>query len=131
MRFSRTDSTRIDQPSTLIVSPRRGRRPELVEDEPADRVVGVGVDGQLDVVVEQVADRHVTAHEPVAVGQPADRAAGGIGLVVDLADDLLDDVLDGDDAGGAPVLVDDDGQRRSARAGGRPAGRRAAWSPGR
>ena len=30
-------------------------------------------------------------------------------LVGDLADDLLDDVLEGDDAGDAAVLVDDDG----------------------
>src|SRR3954464_4786564 len=39
--------------------------PELTEDEAADRVVGVAVYGQLEAVVEQVGDRHVTAHEPV------------------------------------------------------------------
>ena len=50
----------------------------------------------------------MAAHEPVAVGQPADRAPGGVGLVGDLADDLLDDVLDRDDPGGAAVLVDHD-----------------------
>ena len=33
--------------------------------------------------------------------------AGPVVLVLDLAHDLLDDVLDGDDADGAAVLVDD------------------------
>ena len=35
----------------------------------------------------------------------------GVVLVADLADELLDDVLQGDHAGGAAVLVDDDGDR--------------------
>ena len=85
-----------------------GEPPELGEHEPADRVVGVGVDRQLEPVVLEVGHRHVPAHEPVAVGQPAHRPAGGVGLVGDLADDLLDDVLDRDDPGRAAVLVDDD-----------------------
>ncbi len=115
----------------VTVSPRLGSRPELAEDEAADRVVGVGVDRQLEAVVEQVGDRDVAAHEPVAVGQPPDLAARRVGLVVDLADDLLDDVLDGDDPGGAAVLVDRRPPATSAGAAGRRAGRPAAWSPGR
>ena len=55
----------------------------------------------------------VAADEPVAVGQPPDLAAGRVGLVVDLADDLFDDVLDGDDPDDAAVLVDDDRHRRA------------------
>ena len=52
------------------------------------------------------APRHAVA----AVGQALDRVRGPVVLVVDLAHDLLDDVLDGDDADGAAVLVDHDGQ---------------------
>ena len=44
-----------------------------------------------------------------AVGELLDAGLLGVVLVGDLADDLLEDVLDGDDAGGAAVLVDDDG----------------------
>ena len=51
------------------------------------------------------------AHEPVAVGEPAHLAGGRIGLVGDLPDDLLDDVLDRHDADDAAVLVDDDRHR--------------------
>ena len=36
-------------------------------------------------------------------------------LVADVADELLDEVLERDDAGGAAVLVDDDGQVRARR----------------
>src|SRR3954453_12416232 len=86
---------------------------QLVEDEAADRVVGVGVDGQVQPVVEEVGHRDVAAHEPVAVGQAAHLAAGRVGLVGDLADDLLDDVLDGHDSGDAAVLVDHDRHRRA------------------
>jgi hypothetical protein len=38
------------------------------------------------------------------------RSEACVGLVVDVADDLLDQVLQGDDASGAAVLVDDDGE---------------------
>ena len=48
------------------------------------------------------------------------RGVGPVVLVVDLADDLLEDVLERDDAGGAAVLVDDD------RRGGCPSRRRSA-----
>jgi hypothetical protein len=40
--------------------------------------------------------------------EPLDRRALGVVLVGDLAHDLLEDVLDSDQAGGAAVLVDDD-----------------------
>src|SRR5260370_546025 len=77
--------------------------PQLAENEAADRVVGVCVDRQFEPVIEQVRDRDMSANEPVSVRQAADGAGGRVGLVGDLADDLLDDVLDRDDSGGAAV----------------------------
>ena len=45
-----------------------------------------------------------------AVGTPADLGLLDVVLVGDLADQLLEEVLEGDEAGGAAVLVDDDGE---------------------
>ena len=42
--------------------------------------------------------------------QPLDRRLLHVELVDDLADQLLDEVLEGDEPGGAAVLVDDDRQ---------------------
>jgi hypothetical protein len=54
----------------------------------------------------------MAADVPVTAGKLADVARGGIGFVGELPDHLLDDVLDGDDAGDAAVLVGNDRQRR-------------------
>ena len=97
----------------------------------ADRVVRIGVDGQIQPVISEVRDRHMPAHEPVPVGEATDLAARRIGLVVDLADDLLDDVLDRDDARHAAVLVDHDRHRGAAALRDRRAGHPAASSPAR
>ena len=62
------------------------------------------------------------------------RSTGGglaVVLVGDLADDLLEDVLDGDQARGAAVLVDDDRDVAGARPASRAAARRPAWSRAR
>src|ERR1700722_1258378 len=91
--------------------PALGQASELGEHEAADGVVGVAVHGQVQAVVGEVGDRDVAAHEPVAVGQSADLAGGGIGLVGDLPHYLLDDVLHRDHARHAPVLVHDHGHR--------------------
>ena len=48
----------------------------------------------------------------VAVALVGDRLALDVVLVANLADDLFEQVLDGDQAGGAAVLVDDDGHLR-------------------
>src|SRR3954452_25004422 len=88
-----------------------GQAPERGEDVAADRVVGVAVDRQLDLGVGEVAERDVTAHEPVAVGELAQGGGAGIGLILDLPHHLLEDVLDGDDPDRAAVLVDDDRER--------------------
>ena len=50
---------------------------ELAEDVAADRVVGVGVDRQLDPGVLEVAERDVPADVPIAVGEPAQRRRAG------------------------------------------------------
>ncbi len=59
----------------------------------------------------EVAERDVAAHEPVAVGELAQLGRAGVGLVLDLAHHLLEDVLDGDDPDRAAVLVDDHRER--------------------
>ena len=48
-------------------------------------------------------------YPPHALGLLADGRRPDVVLVLDLADNLLEDVLDGGDADGAAVLVDDDG----------------------
>ena len=56
-------------------------------------------------------------HQPAARAERAHaRLLAGVVLVADVADDLLDQVLHGDDARRAAVLVDDDGQLQAARA---------------
>ena len=111
MRLWRTDSTRIEKPSAVMVSPRRGRRPSSAKTKPPDGVVGVGVHRQLDAVVGQVAHGDVPAHEPLPAGQPPDLPGHRVGLIGDLPHDLLDDVLDRDDAHDAAVLVHHHGHR--------------------
>ncbi len=87
--------------------PLRGDATELVEHEPGQRLVlplGHLEAGGVDHLVRVQGAGH----------QPRPDAAGHLGqswlprvvLVVDLADDLLDHVLQSDDAGGAAVLVD-------------------------
>ena len=51
-----------------------GQPAELGEHEPADGVVGVGIDRQIHAIVGQIGDRHVAAHEPIAVGEPSNLA---------------------------------------------------------
>ena len=81
--------------------------PEAVEDQAGHG--GVGPVGDLDADVGQVVDREPPGQHPGAVGLGAHRQDVLVGLVVDLADQLLEQVLDGHDALGAAVLVDDDG----------------------
>ena len=80
---------------------------EEVEHQPADGVpVGVG---QLDL--EQfvdLVDRGAAGHPEAAVGEALDLGGLDVVLVDDLPHDLLEEVLQGDEAGGAAVLVDDD-----------------------
>ena len=79
-------------------------------DEPADRVVLVGV-LEPEVRVEQlgqVVDVGPAVDPGLVVGQPDDQRLLLVVLVLDLADDLLEEVLDGDQAGRPAVLVEHD-----------------------
>ena len=87
-----------------------GRAAEVLEDESADGGVLVAarqpqLGGGVELVEAQVARDH-----PRVGARLDDAGLRAVVLVEDLADDLLGDVLEGDDAGEAPVLVDDDGQ---------------------
>ena len=64
----------------------------------------------------EVADRNVALADQAAVLARDDAALDGIVLVLDVADDLLDDVLEGDDAAQRAVFVDHDGEMLVARA---------------
>ena len=82
---------------------------EVGHDEPGRGLVRALVQldaGELLEVgqVEQTVDLHLAGEQPPS-GRPRD-----VVLVADVADDLLDQVLEGDDAVGAAVLVDDDGE---------------------
>src|ERR1700733_16051980 len=74
----RLDADRVPVRGDLIASLRQP--PELREDDPAARVVRVGVDWKLEPVVLEVRHCYVAADEPIPVREPADRAAGGVGL---------------------------------------------------
>ena len=80
-------SAAITKPATVSYGPSGSSTPGLV----------------LEVVeVEQAVDLDVAADGGRVVGVVV------VVLVADVADELLDEVLEGDDAGGAAVLVDDD-----------------------
>lgn len=71
------------------------------------------VDGDTDV--RQVVDGKRPGQGEGSVGPGRDRQHFEVGFVVDLADHLLEQVLDGDDAVDRAVLVDDDGELLSFR----------------
>ena len=56
-----------------------------------------------------LVDGHLGLHEHGATRQRFDHRLLAVELVDDLADQLLDEVLEGDEPGGPAVLVDDDG----------------------
>ena len=73
----------------------------------------VSTSSSSSVDVEQlgeVVDVQRGRHPQPAVAEVLDLGRLAVVLVGDLADDLLEDVLDGDQARGAAVLVDDDGE---------------------
>ena len=87
---------------------------EQVEDQAADRVPGPGGQLGVDQLVDLV-DRQAGADPQLAAAELLDRRLLDVELVDDLAHQLLDEVLEGDQAGRAAVLVDDDGQVELAR----------------
>ena len=88
---------------------RLGDLAELAHDQAGDGVV-VLVVGQLDVggVLDLVGAQQA-GERPAAVAALADARAEAVVLVGDVADDLLDHVLEGHDPGVAAVLVEHDG----------------------
>ncbi len=87
-----------------------GPPPEVREDEPGEGSRALLRQLGAHRLVE-VVDRQGAGHRERAVVDPGDGRVREVVLVLDLADDLLEDVLDRDDALGAAVLVDDDGER--------------------
>ncbi len=82
--------------------------PELLHDQPRDRVeLALGQLG-VEVLVELV-DAGAAPHAELPLALAADvLVVLDVELVIDVADDLLDDVLDRDQSGDAAVLVDHD-----------------------
>ena len=79
-------------------------------DQPADGVVLVVVEIRTEARIE-IADRGKRVDQILAVGLGRDqrvRVLGIVVLVVDLADDLFQHILDGDQTGDAAVFVDHD-----------------------
>ena len=105
-------STVMRRPSTSTASPDTGHAAaHVVVDEPADRVellLVVAFEPRIEMLEEVI---HVGA--PVdprgSLAEGHDHRLLLVVLVLDLAHDLLDEVLDGDEAGRAAVLVEDDG----------------------
>ena len=88
-----------------------GQPPEVVGDEAADG--DEIVLGQLDVEeLLELLDLGRPGHGEIERAVLDDLGLLRVVLVLDLADDLLDDVLHGHQAGDAAVLVDDDGHLR-------------------
>src|SRR4051795_10193491 len=96
------------EPVGLDVGPGDRHPAEELGHQPADGVDVVVLDFDPDQLVE-VVDRVARRHSEGPVGQLGRLDLVGVVLVGDLADDLLEQVLDGDQPGGAAVLVDDDG----------------------
>ncbi len=57
-----------------------------------------------------LVDGHLARHAELAASEGHDQRLVDVELVDDLADELFDQVLERDHAGGASVLVDDDGE---------------------
>ena len=89
------------------VSPGVGHAPEVGDDEAADGLEAVALDVDAEALGGRV-DVDLGAEHEHAVALLDDRLGLDVVLVADLADDLLEHVLDRDQAGGAAVLVDDD-----------------------
>ena len=129
-RLPSTRSTRSVPSSTLDLVAELGDPVQLVGDEAGDGLVLLVV-GHLDAgPLEQLvgAQRGVEDHRPAV----ADHAGpGAVVLVLELADELLDQVLEGDQPGGAAVLVGDDGDLEARRGAAARAACRRPWTAAR
>src|SRR5690606_26807636 len=98
--------------------PHLGDVPEGGEHEAGQRVVVAGRHVEA-AHVEHLVVVEGSVEDPLPRSlDPREAGPATVVLVVDLPDDLLEDVLEGDDAGGAAVLVDHDGQVVAAAAQG-------------
>src|SRR5215213_11841118 len=88
---------------------RRGGATEPAEDEAGDRVVVLLRQVDLELLVEVVDRERPADADPVLV-EPLDRLVREVELVLDLAHDLLQHVLERDDSLHRAVLVDHDRQ---------------------
>ena len=87
---------------------------EVEEQESGEGLdAGLAREGPAELRAE-VAQRDVAVEREDAFGVPGCGAAGDVELVFQLADDLLERVLGGDDADGGTELVDDDGDLAAA-----------------
>ena len=107
MRWPSTLSTWKTMPSWETSSPGSADRPELPEDEAGDRVVVLDRQVGVELLVE-VVDREGAVDADRVVVDPLDRLVREVELVLDLADDLLEEVLERDDPLDVAVLVDHD-----------------------
>ena len=87
---------------------------QQVEHQPADRVPGAGGKVGIDQLVDLV-DRQTGTDPQLAGAQLLHRGLLDVELVDDLPDQLLDEVLQGDQAGRAAVLVDHHGHVEGLR----------------
>ena len=95
------------RPSSSSSSPGSGRAAEQAEDVAAHRVVVLDRQRRLELLVEVVDREGAVDADPLLV-EPLDRLVRQVELVLDLADDLLEHVLERDDPLHVAVLVDDD-----------------------
>ena len=109
MRWPSTSTTLKRRPSCSTSSPGCGGPAELAEDEAGDRVVVLLRQLGAELLVE-VVDRERAVDADAVVVDPLDRLVGQVVLVLDLADDLLEQVLERDDPLDGAVLVDNEGQ---------------------
>src|SRR5689334_6721152 len=86
---------------------------QVREQVPADSFESLAFDCHAESIHDLV-DAHLSTEDERAVGLLDDRFALDVVLVANLADDLLEQILDGDEPGGAAVLVHDDGHLRLA-----------------
>ena len=101
---------------TSARSPVDGHPAEHLEDQAGDGVVVLAL-GQRDAgEVLDLVGAQQPGDQPGAVAPALGLVAEAVVLVGDVADDLLDDVLERDDAGVPAVLVEDDGELEAVRA---------------
>ena len=107
MRRRSASSTSTCRPSISKVSPTDGTRPIARQDVPANCFEAVGFDLHVEPIANHV-DVDLRAEHVRAVAFLDDRLGLDVVLVADLADDLLEQILERHQAGSPAVLVHHD-----------------------